>query len=93
MCRGGIGELDKEFSDFSLLEDKDFEDGAKLAELLVDELIGDLESHGVIDADQEDTGRFLLVDFSTLLSPLLADHDINLLSRRKNTYSLTPPSH
>lgn len=64
LLRAGLfGELYEEFGDFSLLEDKYFDDGSEFGELLIDELIGDFECYGIIDTDEQYPGRFLFICF------------------------------
>ena len=59
-----LGELNEQFGDLALLEDEDLDNRSKFGESLVDELIGDLQCNGVVDADQENSGGFLLLGYS-----------------------------
>jgi hypothetical protein len=54
--------LEEELGNFSLFEDEYLDDGSKVGEPREDDLIGDVDDDGIVDAHQEDLrGRLLLL--------------------------------
>lgn len=56
-------EFDKEFGDFSLLENKNFRNWPEWREFLENYVIGQFENDSLVDTDQKDFGRLLSVGF------------------------------
>lgn len=53
------GEFDEKLGNFVALEDEHFADPSVRAEFLVDEVVCELEDHGIVDADEQHS-RWLL---------------------------------
>jgi hypothetical protein len=54
--------LEEELGNFSLFEDEYLDDGSEVGEPCEDDLIGDVDDDGIVDAHQEDLrGRLLLL--------------------------------
>ena len=65
LCTVLIREFYEQFGNLPFLEDEHLDDGPIFAEFLVDELVGDFESDGIVDANEEHSGWLLLFSWSS----------------------------